>query len=119
MTLARRPVSIALQWVGLFGSVVGFLLTLALAAFLVPGWVVACAIALILDAVAIRSRSIPMAVGASIGKLAIVLVAMATVTLGRAAIPVDAAVAPDTGPLFLLLSVLPSLLGAALRRDDR
>ena len=118
MTVAMRPFSMALQLTGLSGSVAGAVLTVALAPFVVLGWVVAGIIAIVLDVIAIRARSVPNAVGAAIGKVGVVLVALVTVTLGAAASPVDTELPAETGPLLLLLSVVPSLLGAAFRRVD-
>jgi len=118
MTLSMHGIAVALQWAGLLGSAVGTLLTLALAAALVPGWIVAGIAAVILDVVAIRIPSDARAMGAAIAKLLVVLVAVQVVTLGRAASSAVLPIAPDTGPLLLLLSILPSALGAIFRRTD-
>lgn len=118
MTMVMHRTGVALQWGGLAGSVAGVVTTVLFGLSVVASWVVAGVIAMVLDAVAIRTASDARAMGAAIAKLAVLLVALGAITLGGAASPADVPVPPDTGPLLLLLSILPSALGAIFRRVD-
>ena len=112
----RHRISIGLQWTGLAGSVVGFVFVPLFLGFAMQ-WLVAGAIAVALDVVAIRTESDLRAMIAALAKL-IAIVAALMVFTSSGSIPVMApgAIPPDTGPVILLLSILPSELGAMLRR---
>ena len=112
----RHRISIGLQWTGLVGSVVGFVSVPLFLGFTMQ-WLVAGAIAVALDVVAIRTESDLRAMLAALAKLAILVAALMFFT-SSGSIPAMApgSIPPDTGPVILLLSILPSELGAMLRR---
>ncbi|HSO29214.1 MAG TPA: hypothetical protein VLS28_04880 [Candidatus Sulfomarinibacteraceae bacterium] len=112
----RHRISIGLQWTGLAGSVVGFVSVPLFLGFQAQ-WLVAGAIAVALDVVAIRTASDTRAMLAALGKLVILVVALMVLTTpGSIPAMAPGSIPPDTGPVVLLISILPSELGAMLRR---
>ena len=112
----RHRISVGLQWTGLVGSVVGFVFVPLFLGFLVQ-WLIAGALAVVLDVYAIRTESDTKAMLAALGKLAVLVAALFMLTSpGSIPAMVPNSIPPDTGPVVMLLSILPSELGAMLRR---
>jgi hypothetical protein len=112
----RHRISIGLQWTGLVGSVLGFVAVPLFLGFAMQ-WLVAGAIAVALDVVAIRTGSDTQAMLAALGKLVILVVALMVLTpLGSIPAMAPNSIPADTGPVLLFISILPSELGAMLRR---
>ena len=114
MTPVRDRIATWLQWAGLIGAAAGLV---AVPLFGLGGaiqWLVGGAVAVGLDVCAIRTDSETKA------KLAVLIVAlMVFTTAGSTPGTAAGAVPPDTGPVLMLLSILPSELGAMLRRPQR
>ena len=112
----RHRISVALQWTGLVGATLGFVAVPLFLGFTAQ-WHVDGAIAVALDVVAIRTESDTKAMLAALGKLVILVVALMVLTTpGSIPVMTPGSIPPDTGPVLLLLSILPSELGAMLRR---
>ena len=120
MTPVRDRIATWLQWAGLIGAAAGLV---AVPLFGLGGaiqWLVGGAIAVGLDVFAIRTESETKAMLAALAKLAVLIVAlMVFTTAGSTPGTAAGAVPPDTGPVLMLLSILPSELGAMLRRPQR
>lgn len=112
----RHRISVGLQWAGLIGSAVGLVATPLFLGFAAQ-WLIAGGIAVALDVVAIRTDADVRAMLAALGKLVVLLTALIGFT-SAGSIPAMApgSIPPDTGPALMLLSILPSELGAILRR---
>ena len=112
----RHRISVGLQWTGLVGAAAGLVAVPLFLGFAMQ-WLVAGAIAVALDVVAIRTESDLRAMLAALVKLVVVVAALMMFT-SPGSIPAMApgTVPPDTGPVLLLLSIVPSELGAMLRR---
>jgi hypothetical protein len=112
----RHRISVALQWAGLAGAAVG-LLAVPLFLGFAAQWLIAGAIAVALDVFAIRTASETQSMLAALGKLAVLVVALMVLTTpGSIPVMAPGSIPPDTGPVVMLLSILPSELGAMLRR---
>ena len=117
MTTWRSKLAGWLQWAGLIGAVLGLVTTPLFGLGFAVQWLVAGAIAVVLDVFAIRTESETKAMLAALAKLVIVLtVLLAFTAAGTVPGTIAGAVPPDTGPVLLLLSILPSELGAMLRK---
>lgn len=117
MNPIRRRVATGLQWTGLAGAALGLVAVPLFLGFAVQ-WLAAGAIAVALDVVAIRTDSDLRAMLAALGKLVFLVAALMMLT-APGSIPAMApnTVPPDAGPVLMLLSVLPSQIGAMLRRS--
>jgi hypothetical protein len=112
----RYRITVGLQWTGLAGAALGFVATPLFLGFAVH-WLVAGAIAVALDVIAIRTDADLRAMLAALGKLvALVTALLAFTTPGSVPAMVPGTVPPDTGPVLMLISILPTELGAMLRR---
>jgi len=112
----RHRVSIGLQWTGLAGAAIGLVATPLFLGFALQ-WLVAGAIAVALDVIAIRTDADVRAMLAALGKLVVLVTALlAFTTPGSIPVMAPGTIPPDTGPVLMLLSILPSELGATLRR---
>jgi hypothetical protein len=117
MTSVRHRLAVGLQWTGLLGAGLGLLATPLFGLGWAVQWLVAGAIAVSLDVFAIRAESETKAMLAALVKLFVLVGALFTLTpLGSIPTPAANSIPPDTGPLLMLLSILPSELGATLRR---
>lgn len=120
MTPIRERIASWLQWTGLIGAAAGLL---AVPLFGLGGagqWLVGGALAVGLDLFAIRTDSETKAMLAALGKLVVLIVAlMVFTTVGSTPGTAAGAIPPDTGPVLMLLSILPSELGAMLRRSQQ
>ena len=112
----RHRISVGLQWTGLAGAAVG-LLAVPLFLGFAAQWLIAGAVAVALDVFAIRTASETQSMLAALGKLAVLVVALMVLTTpGSIPVMAPGSIPPDTGPVVMLLSILPSELGAMLRR---
>jgi hypothetical protein len=112
----RHRISVGLQWTGLVGAVAGLIATPLFLGFAAQ-WLIAGGIAVALDVVAVRTDADVKAMLAALGKLVVLVTALvAFTTAGSIPAMVPGTIPPDTGPALLLLSILPSELGAILRR---
>lgn len=117
MTPVRERISTWLQWAGLIGAAAGLVAVPLFGLGFAVQWLVGGAIAIALDVVAIRTESDTKAMLAALGKLVVIVAAlMVFTTAGSIPGTTAGAIPPDTGPVLLLLSILPSELGAMLRR---
>jgi len=123
MTLALRPIATALQYLGLFGSSAGLIASFVSQDYCRGSiYLVVGVIAVALDLVMIGSAARATAILAAVVKL------VTTFTLAVGFVYSCAApygpLAPtlfdsSVGPTLILLSTIPSLLGAILRRVTR
>ena len=112
----RHRISIGLQWTGLIGSAVGLVAVPLFLGFALQ-WLVAGLAAVALDVFAIRTASETKAMLAALAKLAILVGALFILTSpGSIPAMVANSIPPDTGPVLMLLSILPTEIGAMLRR---
>ena len=119
MTRVMPRIAVALQWAGLLGGVAGTAVAIVgYGPLFLAAWAVGGILAVALDVVAIRTRSASTALGAAIGKSAILLVALTVLPIGRMNPAIPALVPLDAGPPLLIASILPSMLGALFRRID-
>ena len=112
----RHRISIGTQWTGLGGAALGLAAVPLFLGFAVQ-WLAAGVVAVALDVFAIRTTSDTRAMVAALAKL-VVLVAALFMLTSPGSIPamVPNSIPPDTGPVLMLLSILPSEIGAMLRR---
>lgn len=114
----RHRISVGLQWTGLIGAALGLVATPLFGLGFAMQWLIGGAIAVALDVFAIRTDSETKAMLAALVKLVVLVTALMVLTsAGSVPQPAAGAVPPDTGPILLLLSILPSELGAILRRN--
>jgi hypothetical protein len=120
MTLSRERLSAGLQVSGLAGSVGGVLATPFFGLASAMEWAAAGLVAVLLDLIAFRSRSDTRAMLAQLGKIAVIVAAVALVPASTDPSGGSAGtiIPPDLGPMILLLSILPSTAGAMVRRSD-
>jgi hypothetical protein len=117
MSPARRRIAVGLQWTGLVGAVLGVIATPFFGLGLALQWLVGGAIAIALDAFAIRAEEDIRAMLAALLKLLVLVGALFAFTpSGTIPGPEANAIPADLGPILLLLSILPSEAGAMLRR---
>lgn len=115
-TPVRYRISVGMQWAGLVGAAVGLVATPLFLGFAAQ-WLVAGAIAVALDVIAIRADADVRAMLAALAKLVVLVTAlMAFTTPGSVPVMAPGTIPPDTGPVLMLISILPSELGAMLRR---
>ena len=116
MNPIRHRAAVGMQWTGLVGAAIGFVAVPLFLGFAVQ-WIAAGAIAVALDVFAIRTDSDTRAMLAALVKL-VVLVAALFILTSPGSIPamVPNSIPPDTGPVVMLLSILPTEIGAMLRR---
>jgi hypothetical protein len=113
----RHRISIGLQWTGLVGSAVGLVATPLFGLGFALQWLIAGALAVALDVFAIRTASETLAMVAALTKLVVLVAALMVFTSPGSLPPVAAnSIPPDVGPILMILSILPSELGAMLRR---
>ncbi|HJP89700.1 MAG TPA: hypothetical protein VJ850_11760 [Candidatus Limnocylindrales bacterium] len=114
---ARHRLAVGLQWTGLIGAVLGVIATPFFGLGLALQWLVAGAIAVGLDAFAIRAEEDIRAMLAALVKLVVLVGALFVFTpSGSIPGPQENTIPADLGPILLLLSILPSEAGAMLRR---
>lgn len=112
----RHRITVGLQWTGLVGAAAGLVATPLFLGFAAQ-WLVAGAIAVALDVIAIRTDADVRAMLAALAKLVVLVTALMAFTApGSVPVMAPGAIPPDTGPVLMLLSILPSELGAMLRR---
>jgi hypothetical protein len=118
MTLALRRFVPVLQYLGVLGSALalttGFLFGERYTIVYGPAGLAA----LLLDMVAIRARSNATAIVATLMKPVVFVLAASVLIMGGPGIA-DPILPPSTGPVLLIYSAVPSILGATLRRLTR
>lgn len=121
MTLAFRRGGIAFQLAGLAGSALGLTATfIARTSCLGPFYVGAALVAVALDLVALRAAPNTTAIVASLIKpLTILAVGMVLVSCRPVPLEFAPSLDPVIGPTLVLVSSIPSILGAILRRLSR
>ena len=117
MTTLRSKLASWFQRAGLVGAVLGLVATPLFGLGFAIQWLVGGTIAVALDVFAIRTESEALAMSAALGKLVVlVTVLIAFTSPGSVPRPAAGAIPADLGPVLLLLSILPSEIGAMLRR---
>jgi hypothetical protein len=117
MTTIRHRAASGLQWAGLAFAGLGLVTTPLFGLGFAVQWLIGGALAAGLDIFAIRTESETLAMAAALGKLVVLVTVLIAFTTPGSVPPAAANVIPaDTGPILLLLGILPSELGAMLRR---
>jgi len=118
MTTIRHRLAVGLQWTGLVGATLGLISVPLFGLGFAVQWIVGGLAAVGLDVYAIRTESDVRRMLAAILKLVILVAALFFLTgSGTIPTPTEGALPPDTGPILLFLSILPSELGATLRKE--
>ena len=122
MTVTLRGVAVSLQVLGLLGSVVGLAASILFQSYCVGGvYVGAGLLALGLDVVALRaSRTSTSVLAACLKPVVMVFSLSVAFSCATPHLPIEEPLLdPSTGPVLLLWSSVPSVLGAFLRGSTR
>ena len=112
-------ISPAIQVLGLLGALLGLSVTLVFGERYTLFYGAGAVIAVFLDVAAIRLAPRALAIGASLLKVAAVVMTSFVLVMGPANFGPPPLLPPSTGLLILLYSSVPSVIGAILRRALR